>query len=206
MSFRGRPVTNRYLDLLEKERIYGRHVKKVVRSRATIDTTQPEVPRRFLVSERNNTRYRNGLLRTFAKRSRMISEVDGRRPKTSDSGGGNTTGAPSGTGFKRFSDAKTPQTVKGQENRLFENEKFAMTPEKRVRKIDMVRIGYGEKPIVETQEVYDESSAIGPQHDEYESDENVPENENSSDEHEFDGTTAAVRIEDGAAEHGMFVT
>ena len=133
MSVKLRPVSNRYLDMLEKERAYSKHVHAVVRSKASINTTQPETPRRLLVAERNNTRHRNGMLRTFADHDRMIAEVEERRYKTASIGTRSMKSTASSSSrfsnrneFSMFGDVRTPQPKRTDR---FEQEKVSTTPQ-----------------------------------------------------------------------------
>ena len=164
MSVREKPVSNRFLELLDRERCYRRHVKKVANTKATINTTQPETPRRFMVAERNNTRYRNGMRRTFVEHDRMVATVD--RPRTANVGSRSTR---STNMFAQqpdvyddvdiFSrDIRTPDAgMKRNGVERFREPSSPETPKERARKVDAVRIGFGPKPIIEAQEIEDSS-------------------------------------------------
>ncbi|OHT10647.1 hypothetical protein TRFO_04147 [Tritrichomonas foetus] len=80
MSVREKPVASRLLDLKEKERAYSRHVTAVVRARATINTTQPDTPRRLLVAANNNAKYRRSLKREYDNNARKVRDLS--RPQS----------------------------------------------------------------------------------------------------------------------------
>lgn len=202
MSVREKPVSSRYLDLLEKERCYRRHVKKVAHSRATINTSQPETPRRLMVAERNNTRYRNGMRRTFVERDIMVASVE--RPRTT------TFGARSTRSSNMFSpqssvhddvdlfsrDIMTPQPGRKRATTVdrVREPSSPQTPQARARKVDAVRIGYGPRPIIESQEIEDDSPV-----------EAVDSQESGA--ARYDEDAVAVPCDDGFdGEPGMFVT
>ena len=171
MSVREKPVSNRFLELLDRERSYRRHVKKVANTKATINTTQPETPRRFMVAERNNTRYRNGMRRTFVEHDRMVATVE--RPRTANVGSRPTRSPNMFTQQQQqqqqhdvyedvdiFSrDIRTPDAGmrRGATVERFREPSSPETPKGRARKVDAVRIGFGPKPIIEAQEIEDES-------------------------------------------------
>lgn len=165
MSVREKPVANRYLDLLEKERSYRRHVHKVARTKATINTTQPETPRRLMVAERNNTRYRNGMRRTFVEHDRLVSDVA--RPRTATVGpraGRSTNTFSQRSSFRDESDIFSSDIMTPQPQKYLptadhmEEPRYPQTPQGRTRRVEAVRIGFGPKPVIEAEDIEDESN------------------------------------------------
>ena len=106
MSVREKPVANRYLDLKEKERSYMKHIGAVCRARSTINTTQPDTPRRLQVAAVNNARYRQNLKRDYNSNSRKISEIDQGRPQTTQ--GGRLL---NNSRINRYSQSRTPSRI-----------------------------------------------------------------------------------------------
>lgn len=173
MSVREKPVASRYLDLKEKERAYGRHVKAVATSRPTINTTQPDTPRRLMVAERNNAQFRRNQMRTMDQRDRMVNEVH--RPYTSKPSRTSQRYSNSPPSRDTFRDLdlfqydtgrnQTPQRPPRQP-RLVENmatetrpQEFA-TPPRPPKKTESIKIGYTPNAIIEEQIIDDNSSAI----------------------------------------------
>lgn len=103
MSVREKPVASRYLDLKEKERSYMKHVGAVSRARATINTTQPDTPRRLQVAAVSNARYRQNLKRDYSTNARKISEIDQGRPQTMQG-----TRLLNNARISRYSQSRTP--------------------------------------------------------------------------------------------------
>ncbi|OHT00517.1 hypothetical protein TRFO_32748 [Tritrichomonas foetus] len=83
MSVREKPVANRYLDLKEKRISYGKHVHAVRTVKPSIDTSQPDMPRRLQIAAINNAKYRRDLRRDQARNARKILEIENLRPQTS---------------------------------------------------------------------------------------------------------------------------
>lgn len=104
MSVREKPVASRYLDLKDKERSYMKHVGAVRRARSTINTTQPDTPRRLQVAAVNNARYRRNLKRDHDVNARKITEIDQGRPQTSQQ-------THRLLGMNRYSQSRTPSRV-----------------------------------------------------------------------------------------------
>lgn len=179
MSVREKPVANRYLDLKEKDKAYRKHLHAVATSRASINTTQPDVPRRLVVAQASNDRHRKGLKKSFAEHSRMIDDV--RRPQTSQIGrlslnSRSTFRSGYEDNYSYKSSARSPPIKKLLPEKLpsvrRESDESARTPERpaplprRTQKIDAVMIGFEDNPIIETQEIY-ESASTAPDNDNF---------------------------------------
>lgn len=75
MSVKDVPVSNRYLDVKEKERAYKRHLKAISNAKATIDTSTPVIPNRIRVKSQTDNKYRQSVLKEIAMRDKMLLEM-----------------------------------------------------------------------------------------------------------------------------------
>jgi hypothetical protein len=80
MSIHEKPVANRLIDLQDKHTSYRKHVSAVSCSRATINTSQADVPPRLQVAAVSNHRHRRGLVRGYVDHDRMMRSAT--RPET----------------------------------------------------------------------------------------------------------------------------
>lgn len=78
MSVREKPVANRYLDFRQKQIAYSKHVNAIKNMKASIDTSQPETPRRLMIAAVNNQKYRSNVKKDQARNWRQILEVEHR--------------------------------------------------------------------------------------------------------------------------------
>jgi hypothetical protein len=85
MSVRDEPVSNRYLDLKEKEKAYCKHMSALSRARPTINTTCPEPARRIQAARRRTKQYRDNLIRNLKAHEVMVEEASPHRVKTKPS-------------------------------------------------------------------------------------------------------------------------
>jgi len=74
MSIRELPVSNRYLDLKEKEKAYQKHLKALVSSKATIDMSRPETPGRINYAKQCTQKYRKEMKAMLSKREEIIKQ------------------------------------------------------------------------------------------------------------------------------------
>jgi hypothetical protein len=80
MSVREKPVASRFLDVHEKHLSYQKHVHAVAASRATINTKQPDIPRRLMLAEITNRNHRRKLLSTYDANDELVAQAA--RPDT----------------------------------------------------------------------------------------------------------------------------
>lgn len=75
MSVKEPAVSNRYLDLKEKEKAYRKHMSALSRARPTINTTQPEPARRIVQADKHSSDYRKNLIRHMKVHTQLMSSV-----------------------------------------------------------------------------------------------------------------------------------
>ena len=72
MSVLDLPVQNRFLDQIEKEDAYKKHLKAVANAKHRIDTTRPDYPGRIRQAEKMNNRHRQQKIKYFKMHDEMI--------------------------------------------------------------------------------------------------------------------------------------
>lgn len=171
MSVKEKPVASRYLDFVEKDKAYRKHLHTVATCRPSINMTQPDPPRRLIVAQASNDRYRKGLKKSFADRSIMIDDV--RRPQTSQigrlslnsrstfrSGYDDTSSYKSSARsppIKKLLPERRP-AVRRESDEVRPPERPVPSIPRRTQKIDSVKIGFGDTPIIESEEIYETTS------------------------------------------------
>lgn len=81
MSVRELPVSNRYIDLIDKEEKYRKHMTVLARAKPTINTTQPETARRILMADKKSKDYRRNLMRNMKAHNQLMTNVSPQQTK-----------------------------------------------------------------------------------------------------------------------------